>query len=924
MAGPTELAVHVRELLGAGGTDADEPLAARPEAAARAIRDAAHRGDDLGPHLPVLRTALAEATSVGVTGPLAEALAVHLVRVQDVRGLGGLLALPYAADDLLRGVRAAAERGLDVRPFVDVIAAAPGRVDRLARRVLFTSLVGAGALALGEVLDRLERLAPVLVPEVVRDLATGGPGVDLGPALPALGRLLHHPDPDLRVEAAHAVRVAVEAGVPMEPLRPELESALHDGLDDVRSRAAYALGLGEMEGARERLLAHGDPVVRFGAVWALGMLLLARGRAEVDLVDALTAAVGDRDRRVRERAREVLLEARQRELALVPGEDAIARLLERAVEPRGGGEVADYLGVLAVSPDAGTRVRAALAATPLRGPVVDRLRAASERRHASTCSVCRHLPRTHGTSSSADLPRAFRRLLDTGVVLEDGAKLLRCPECERSYRYLHTVEQEDMSSWETHTLERIGPLGARRLLPPPLRADDEARGSRRVAEARRALDHLEEWVRRDASWTVAEQAVADGDVEPLRGLLHHPDVAVREEAVATLVRDGAALPAGALGPDVRALLEEPGGTARAWAAELLVTDAVRGARAEEVRALADHAEPEVSARALDAAARLAAQGSDLAWLAPSATARLEHADPRVRAAALVFLERCFRRSGPSPEVVAALVDGARRPGPGQEPAVRALAAAAENGADLTAALPVLAGLFLDAKAGWAALQAAHAAVRRGADATPLLSRLGEIVNDPRCPNPTHAYGLVQLAIGRGGDLSTLVPALARLAQADHCRETVTAWIHQAARQGADLSGAIDVLRQLAQASHDGYTRQEATYALVTHWTRRGEWIAVQDLVRHARPDVRGAACHRLEEMAGTADLGPLLPAVADTARSAEGYARSAALRALRRVAETGAEAARVVLGLLGPGPHAHGPTADLAARCHALAAAPTT
>src|SRR5262249_11408692 len=74
------------------------------------------------------------------------------------------------------------------------------------------------------------------------------------------------------------------------------------------------------------------------------------------------------------------------------------------------------------------------------------------------CTICKELPRHGSWSSEYQIPAQFKKLKKSGP-------LLFCPQCNNYYDYSVDSEIDDMSRFETYSLNRLSPPEILEMLP---------------------------------------------------------------------------------------------------------------------------------------------------------------------------------------------------------------------------------------------------------------------------------------------------------------------------------------------------------------------------------------------------------------------------------------------------------------------------
>ena len=846
---PGRLEGLVSEIEAESSGDHFEQLARKTAAAQRLAKEAA-AGADLGPFVPRLLEAWRDVTDVGLLDPLADSLAHQLLRMPGgADRLARLVSEAIYVYGVLGAIGRADASGVDVREILPALVAESRRPDRgLAIRSFLASWAARRPGRFAELATLLGDRSAGLFVGVVEEVALWRRG-DIAEALPALARLLASRSAPVREAAAGAFRLAVEGGADASPFVPALERALRSKVADVRNRSAYAIAWQAVErrapsdwGAVDRLLAHRDRSVREGALWALGVLLGGRGRDEPELVLRVALRLEDGEAELRRRAADTLREAARRGRSLrLPG--AVLAELVRAGTP----EAAEFLA--SSSPD------------------------------RRVCSICRHIPRALAESHESGIPPEARRLDPPLPVEVAGERQARCPECGARYLFSYEVEYDVNSESRQYSLSRLPPAG-------PL---GEPGFERRLGD----LDHPDPWQRRESAWILAHDLRTRGDAAGIeRILLAHADDGVRDEALQLLPGD---LDLDPIVPAIRRLLEDPAPAVRNASARALGRWFASRARWDEFRSLLGLGSGPAVASALYALHGVS-ERTDLSPLAFALRRCLRHEHERVRTVARWLLARFPDPSGAT--LVAALgalgdaTSEIRRDG------ASVLLDLAVAGAGLEPAQPALLANLGDEGAGWHAIGAIHAAVGRGLDPERVLPALGEVIRADRCPNLDETWSLLREAIRRRRGVEDVVATLIHLAGDARRRQSAISFLQDVAREGLDVSAARRVLERASAGDADGFTREQATKALVREHLRAGRWPPVVHLLSEGRHDARGAAASVLAEVAGSTSLSPAVAALAANVPGSRGFLRDGMLRALRAHADRGPDESEEVRAAL--------------------------
>lgn len=242
-------------------------------AAARAFRDAAAGGVDLGLVIGGIADEAIECNDITILRPLVEALVMHHVRHGTPESLTQVLNSPHYRLYTSSSLEQMIGDGMDVEPAMALMR--DGRVKGLDRRAILARYVRRYPKRL---VREIERVQPALIPDLVTDLAMWEK-VDVTPVLGSLTHLMDNDDARVRREVTRMYQMAEGYDADLATSAPALRKYLDDSDDEVRERlsntlARYALRRGDNDEAF-RILAEPDRLVRAGALRALSSILRA-------------------------------------------------------------------------------------------------------------------------------------------------------------------------------------------------------------------------------------------------------------------------------------------------------------------------------------------------------------------------------------------------------------------------------------------------------------------------------------------------------------------------------------------------------------------------------------------------------------------------------------------------------------------------
>ena len=340
--------------------------------------------------MPALLVAAASINQVPILQPIANALAVQLLRAGEperLRKLGYDFVILDALDF-------ADAHGVELPPVYALLASLSGG------RYRFEKHVERDPSRLNSVVDWLEANAPGLLSGLVTALA---PRHDLSVAIPALGRLLRHANAQTRKGAAQALAGCAERGVRLDAAAAELRSALES--PETVFAAAVALAWHALAQtpvdwkAVDGWLAHPSADVAIGVLAVLGDAWLRRRSGSSKLLSRIAAAL-DGPAEVRKSAAKILLKGRAKGLRTGIDSAVLARLVQAMLDPAKADAVATFLyAAVASNRRRAQQVLALLesnhsADAPALKRLADVCREVVLAQHRPVCSICRHLPRS--------------------------------------------------------------------------------------------------------------------------------------------------------------------------------------------------------------------------------------------------------------------------------------------------------------------------------------------------------------------------------------------------------------------------------------------------------------------------------------------------------------------------------------------------
>ncbi len=149
------------------------------------------------------------------------------------------------------------------------------------------------------------------------------------------------------------------------------------------------------------------------------------------------------------------------------------------------------------------------------------------------CTTCRSIPRSCSGGRFGDgMPQRAGSLLTppppTPDLRDNVTSLHRCPECQASYRYEYSSEQDDLDLFITETLTRLSAVEALGL------AVVQSQREALTATWHKSLGHPTPWVRADAAWNLATLARIESDWAELLALLADADPLIQNEGLQAL------------------------------------------------------------------------------------------------------------------------------------------------------------------------------------------------------------------------------------------------------------------------------------------------------------------------------------------------------------------------------------------------------
>lgn len=302
---------------------------------------------------------------------------------------------------------------------------------------------------------------------------------------------------------------------------------------DVRERAAYFLADHYSTTDAEKfssLLENESSFVRAGtALYLAHTIPKSRGTRRAEWIDKLTLYLLDQDSYVRSVALRQIDSMIQSGNKFEPSLDAIAKLAQAAKKQEDlipfllhfASESKSLKSVIEKSLASPQSENAALILKALREPTVRR------------CSICSSLNRVESWNHELRTPAQIKKMRESG-------NLRFCTECENIYQFSYSSEVEDNHTSESFELERLHPAAALKMLQGEDAIQYKEQLPRLLQSLRSETSHVDEWIRSEAAWKLAEYLLSTEQWTEIDTLSLQNQTCLKEItlAVASAVRSG--------------------------------------------------------------------------------------------------------------------------------------------------------------------------------------------------------------------------------------------------------------------------------------------------------------------------------------------------------------------------------------------------
>ena len=201
---------------------------------------------------------------------------------------------------------------------------------------------------------------------------------------------------------------------------------------------------------------------------------------------------------------------------------------------------------------------------------------------------------------------------------------------------------------------------------------------------------------------------------------------------------------------------------------------------------------------------------------------------------------------------------------------------------------------------WNAARELRYAAEEGQDVTSAIPALGIALGDKNNKVRYHAALALTTADSNGNDITPAVPALGNALNDGNetLRGCAAEVLATAALREQDITSAIPALgNALNDENRD--IRQYAARALTYHYVNKREWNKVEELLKHENANVRNPVTWMLADVARRGrDIPPVIPALGNKLTDKNFNFRIEAAETLRDVAESGRDITPAVPALI--------------------------